>query len=697
MSQENLSPQPMPLSDAAVSPFADLEPAPRPPAAARRALGALTALLLAAATLAAYWRAFDCGFVNYDDNAYVYERDEVKGGLTWDHFKWAFTTTETVNWYPLTWISLQLDANIWGGVGRPFGFHLTNVILHVADTLLLFWVLRRMTGRTGRSAVVAGLFALHPLHVESVAWVTERKDVLSALFWMLALAAYVWYAERPRRSWRYLLVIAAFTLGLLAKSMLVTLPCVLFLLDFWPLRRYPPQTRRGAEDDERPDGFRPGRVSWLQLIAEKVPLLVLAAASTGMTVYAQAKGGESNPIEAMPLRIENALISYVTYIGKTVWPVGLVIYYPFPSEARGVTLSPYEAIMAGLLLLAVTVLAAATARRRPYFLMGWLWFLGTLTPVIGLVQVLGDYSMADRFTYIPLIGLFIAATWGAADGLARAGVWPWLSAAAAVVVLAAFAAGTWQQVGYWHDNDALWKHTLAVNPRNHLAYNNLGHARLMDGGKVWAEIRDAQRRGAPVPADSYRLADAKYAEAEWYFRMATQCDPSYALSHYSLACTLEEEGKGKEAEAELLAAGDAEPGNALYQCRAASVLVNRGQFREANSRYEDVLRAHPDDFDAHLGLGWALLQAGDAEGALAQFQAAVRENKDSAQAHEYLARALLSRGDVDGAIAEFREALRIDPDDADAHDFLATALARQGDAVGGGREWAEAQRLRQPP
>ncbi len=258
-------------------------------------------------------------------------------------------------------MSLELDSSLWGGVGKAFGFHLTNLILHIADTLLLFWVLTRMTGRLGRSAVVAGLFALHPLHVESVAWVTERKDVLSALFWMLALAAYVWYAERPHWA-RYLLVVLAFALGLTAKSMLVTLPCVLFLLDFWPLRRYPGLASRDADGGGSAPGFRPARVSWFRLILEKVPLFVLSAASIAITIYAQQKGGESNPLDEMKVRIGNALISYVTYIGKTVWPVGLVPYYPYPREVRGGYLSPFEAIMAGLLLLGVTIAVLAVAR-----------------------------------------------------------------------------------------------------------------------------------------------------------------------------------------------------------------------------------------------------------------------------------------------------------------------------------------------
>ncbi len=652
----------------------------------------MTALLLTTAVVAAYRPVFDCGFVNYDDNSYVYDRNEVKGGLTWDHFKWAFANTETVNWYPLTWISLQIDASIWG-VGRPFGFHLTNLILHIADTLLLFWVLTRMTGRLGRSALVAGLFALHPLHVESVAWITERKDVLSALFWMLALAAYVWYAERPHWA-KYLLVASAFAFGLLAKSMLVTLPCVLFLLDFWPLRRYPPQTRRdGVADSPLSAGFRPAPVSWRRLIAEKIPLFLLAAASTAVTIYAQQKGGESNPWEEMPVRLGNAAISYVSYVSKTLWPVGLVPYYPFPKAIRGGALSPLEALMAGLILLAVTVVVSAAARRRPYLVVGWLWFLGTLAPVIGVIQVIGDYAMADRFTYIPLIGLFLAAVWGAADALGRAGVRPWLSAVAALVLLGAFAAGTWQQVGYWHDSITLWTHTLQVNPKNHLAYNNLGHVLLMDGEEIWRLLQATTPKNSAYSNADLQKVQKKYAEAEGYFRQAIQCDPSFALAHYTLAYTLDREDRWKEAATEYQTAADYDD---AFAYGAGHALSQRQMFKSAIHYLEMALRKNPNDFYSHLDLGWALFKSDDVDDAVREYQAALGAYPNSEEAHRYLGEALLSKGDIPGAVAQFQEALRIKPNYADGHDGLAEAYRRQGDVVGGGREHAEAERRRRP-
>ncbi|HVS39546.1 MAG TPA: tetratricopeptide repeat protein [Gemmataceae bacterium] len=723
MAQEHLSLAASSVEEPATPPPPGAQAALRSSAASRYALGTGTALLLALAAVGAYWKAFDCGFVNYDDDQYVYDNPNVvqglcdnkniKNGLNRDRIQWAFTNKETVNWYPLTWLSLQLDASLWG-VERPFGFHLTNVILHVVNALLLLWILMRMTGRLGRSAFVAGLFALHPLHVESVAWVTERKDVLSALFWMLALAAYVWYARRPRW-WRYLLVVLALALGLMAKSMLVTLPCVLFLLDYWPLRRYP---KMASRDGEAAPGFRTAPASWLRLILEKIPLFLLAAASTGMTMYAQQQGGEANPLSEMPGRIENALISYVSYIGKTIWPAGLVCYYPFPKEIRGQHLSLFEAVMAGLLLLAITIVAAAAARRKPYLIVGWLWFLGTLAPVIGLIQVLGDYSMADRFTYIPLIGLFIAGTWAAADWLPRAGVRPWLSAAAAVVVLAACAVGTWQQVGYWHDSLALWQHALDVNANNYLAYNNIGCVRIAEGNAIWNRLSENNRKGVPITDDDYRAVNAKYMEGERCFRKAVQCDPSYGLAHYDLAETLDKEcwfntpenvswpkqpgnqRRWRWARAEYLAAAIWWPNNAGYQCKAGFELASQNQYKEAIPFYEDALRLYPDYAYAHLYLGWALYSTGDLDEAAAHYQAFFKadlklvSSGDLALGHNNMARVLFARGDMEGAVAECRAALAILPDYADAHDWLGAALMQQGKALEGAEERAEALRLR---
>ena len=576
--------------------------------------GVVLASLLAAATFAVYWQAYSSDFVNYDDNAYVYDNQHVLTGLTWDSVKWAFTTTDTVNWYPLTWLSFQADEAVYRGFSAllgPYphaaGFHVTNVILHVADTLLLFWVLNRMTRRLERSAFVAALFALHPLHVESVAWVSERKDVLSTLFWMLTMAAYVLYAERPRW-WRYLPVVAFFALGLMAKSMLVTLPCVFVLLDFWPLRRLP-----GIGPAP---GFQAAPVSWLRLVAEKAPLLALSLASAAITIYAQQQGGEANPPGHLPLRIGNALMAYASYMGKMLWPANLFLFYPHPYKLDQVYPAGLEA---GLLLVVVSLAAIALARKAPYLLIGWLWYLVTLVPVIGVVQVIGGHGMADRYTYVPLIGLFIALTWGVTEGLKRAGVRPWVPAAVGAVVLAGCLVGTWQQVGYWHDSMTLWARTLEMDPRNYTAYTDMG-SDLYSKGK-YAEAADCFRKAVEYQPDTdetrlnlelahYDLAMTlatlgQTDEAVAQYAEAVRVNPRYRPAQYDLAWMLVRQGKIKDALPHLQAAVDLNPGDAVEQNNLGRALYLLRQTKEAILHYEAALRIQPDYPDARANLAEA--------------------------------------------------------------------------------------------
>jgi tetratricopeptide (TPR) repeat protein len=656
-------------------------PAPVGPSPWRgRAQTAAVALLLVAAAFFAYGQtlAGDYGFVNYDDNVYIYDNPRVQAGLTRDSIRWALTTTYTVNWYPLTWMSFMLDSTIWRGVQRPFAFHLTNLILHAADTALLFWVLARMTGRVGRSAFVAALFALHPLHVESVAWVTERKDVLSGLFWMLTMAAYAWYAERPHWA-RYLLVVFAFAIGLMAKSMLVTLPCVLLLLDFWPLRR----TRflRPHEPDDGGPGpvVRAPTVSWPLLVADKIPLLALSAASSWMTMHAQALGSEGNPIgggAAVAVRVGNALTFYVLYIAKTIWPVGLVPLYPYPKEEE---FSWLVAAMAGLLLAAVTVLALALARRRPYLIVGWLWFLGTLAPVIGVLKVIGGQGIGDRYTYIPLIGLFLMAVWGAADAAGRVGVRRWAAAAAGALLLVGLTAGTWQQVAYWHDSLALWRHTLQVNPNNYMAYHNIACV-LFERGDI---------KGA-----------------EEHFAKAILYKPDWELAHYSLGLTYDREGWDdpghrqwwqNAALAEYREAVRCNSGYAEAQFALGSALLRRNQAADALDPLESAVELDKSSEWPHSSyyadLGWALYQLGRIDEAVDRYRQALAIYPNYPLAHNRLGMALEARNDDDGAVAEYEEALRLAPDYGDAHRNLAAAFYRQGKVVEAARHRAEADRL----
>ena len=410
---------------------------------------------LAVLTFALYWRAAHYPFITYDDRLYVVENRHVLTGLKWSNIAWAFTTWHTGNWHPLTWLSLMLDAQLFGKSAG--GFHLTNVLLHTANTLLLFLALRDLTKSEWPSAFVAALFAIHPVHVESVAWISERKDVLSAVFFFLALIAYARYAAQPGRL-RYIAVIAPFVLGLLAKSMLVTLPVILLLLDVWPLRRF-----RGRTSEVR------DQPNWLALVVEKLPLFAVAAAFSVVTFLAQRSAGATMPMTAYPpwARLKNALLSYERYYAKLFAPHDLVLPYPFSRSTN-----PVELFWAPLLLIAISFLVIKAGRQRGYLLTGWLWFLVMLLPVIGFIQV-GPQSMADRYMYLPAIGIFMAVTWGAADALLRFRLPTYFAAGCAVVTLLVLAWLGAMQLGYWKDSETLFRHTLAIYPREIVASRNL--------------------------------------------------------------------------------------------------------------------------------------------------------------------------------------------------------------------------------
>ncbi len=371
----------------------------------------LICLFLVLATLTVYWQVGNYEFVNFDDDKYIIENFHVQKGLTRDSVIWAFTATHVSNWHPLTWLSHMLDFQLYGL--NPSGHHLTNVFFHLVNTLLLFLVLKLMTGALWRSGLVAALFAVHPLHVESVVWVAERKDVLSTLFWMLTLWAYLGYTKRPGVK-RYLVILLAFALGLMAKPMLVTLPFVLLLLDYWPLKRIElGQSAIGLPAASQPSTIanKPGAQAF-RLLLEKTPMFVLAAVSSVVTFIVQKSGGAVGALETYPfkIRMANALLSYVIYLKKMIWPQNLAVFYPHPGQS----LPMWQAAGAGLLLVVVSIAVIRAGRRYPYLPVGWLWYVGTLVPVIGLVQV-GDQAMADRYTYVSLIGLFIVVAWGVPD------------------------------------------------------------------------------------------------------------------------------------------------------------------------------------------------------------------------------------------------------------------------------------------
>jgi tetratricopeptide (TPR) repeat protein len=485
-------------------------------------------LLLVVVTLALYSPVRNHPFINYDDDRYVTQNAHVKAGLNWNTFLWTLTATEQSNWHPLTWLSHVLDFEIYGS--NAGGHHVSSVLIHLLNVVLLFLLLLRSTHAMGRSLVVAALFALHPLNVESVAWVAERKNVLSTLFFLLALAAYGWYAQKPGVK-RYLLLVAMFVFGLSSKPMVITLPFVLLLLDFWPLERIeeagpaaPVRVSKAGKQRAAqalaPKSLLVTRHSPLwTLVLEKVPLLILSAASALITIVAQ-RSSAIRSLEGFPLqvRLENALYSYAMYVWKAFWPARLALFYPYP----GRTLAGWQLGLAALFFAGVSALAWNQRFDRRYLLTGWLWYLGILVPVIGLMQV-GDQAMADRYAYIPLIGVFVMVVWGVADWADSRRINFTRRAAVTVALLAFFSFFTWKQIGYWKSSYDVWLHTLEVTQRNAIAEGNLGDALHSTG----------------QPEDALP-----------HFRNAVALQPRDAKQHANLAEDLAECGRLQDAVAE---------------------------------------------------------------------------------------------------------------------------------------------------
>jgi protein O-mannosyl-transferase len=581
--------------------------------------------------------------LNYDDPDYVFQNPHVLSGLTAANVSWAFTTFHAANWHPLTWLSLQADASLFG-VDSAFGFHLTNDLLHAANVVLLFCVLHALTGALWRSAAVAALFGLHPLRVESVAWVAERKDVLSTLFWLLTLWAYLAYVRRPGAG-RYALVLLGLLLGLMAKPMLVTLPCVLLLLDYWPLGRLRLAGRKpAATSGPQPQRFR-------RLLLEKVPLFLLAAVSCGVTLLAQGAGYAIRTLEVVPFaaRLANALVAYVVYLRTLAWPSDLAPHHP----ATRASLLDWQTAAAALLLAGLTALAIRERRRRPYLVVGWLWYLGTLVPVIGLVQV-GAQSWADRYTYVPHIGLLLALVWGAADLLAAWKV-PLVArgaVAAGVVLLCGLA--TCVQLGYWGDNVRLWEHTLAVTgPDDALAQQNLGIA-----------LANADRPQEALP----------------HLRKGLELEPGNPAAAYHLGLVLGELGEHEEAVRILSAAVRLVPQDRRLQFGLARALVQSGQAEEAVGHFAAASLDEREDrrrFPARLLAGQALLEQHKYTAAREQFAEAVRLDPGSPEGLRWLGLSLVWEGRYEEAAHSLREAVRLNPSDAAAHSQLGLALLGQ--------------------
>ncbi len=628
-------------------------------------------LFLVIAILAVYWQVGNHKFVNYDDKDYITENQYVQAGLTLKSIAWAFTSTDVGNWHPLTWLSHMLDCQIYGL--NPGGHHFTSVFFHILNSILLFLIFKRMTGAFWESAFVAAFFALHPLHVESVAWAAERKDVLSTFFWMLTMGAYILYVENPGIK-KHLLTVLLFALGLMAKPMLITLPFVLLLLDYWPLGRFEIKnldTTQGSEENllkntkskkrksrkrlarnvaqaKKTTGFNYQWSLALPLVWEKIPLFVLAAVSSIVTFFVQQSGGAVSSLDVLPLfiRISNALVSYISYIVKMILPYNLAVLYPHPKD-----FSMWQVAGACLLLAFISFMAVKTFKRRPYFLVGWLWYLGTLVLVIGLVQV-GAQSMADRYTYIPLTGIFIIIAWGVSDLIAG---WRYKKeglAAVSGIIISTLMVITWFQLRHWTNGITLFSHAINVTENNSIAHNNLGNA-LKNQGKI--------------------------SEAIKHYTEALRIKPRRAKVHSNLGNALADQGKTSEAIRHYYEALRIKPNYVLAHNNLGNVFASQSKLSEAIKHYIEALRIKPDFAKAHNNLGNALAGQNRISEAIKHYIEALRIEPDNAETQSNLKKVSALLKEIDEAVKRLQELLEVNPEDPELHYDLGTLYYKKGE------------------
>jgi protein O-mannosyl-transferase len=626
----------------------------------------LIAGLLVLATLVSYWSATRGDFINLDDDLHVTANVHVQQGLTLDSIKWAWQNPVNCIWHPLTVWSHMLDCQLFGL--NPWGHHLSSALLHAVNTGLVFLLLRGLTGALWPSVWVAALFGWHPVHVESVAWVAERKDVLSGFFGLLALMAYVCYAQRTKdrgqtseirgmsslshlpSSVFYLLSLFLFALGLMSKPMLVTWPFVMLLLDYWPLQRLRVSTQNS-------------KLKTLFLLLEKLPFFALALAASVMTFIVQRRAGALEPGESLPLgaRLGNALASYSLYLGKLFWPRDLAVYYPHPRHWPLGTV-----LLAGGLLLGLSVLAWMGRRRYPYLLVGWLWYCGTLVPVSQIVQT-GGHAMADRYTYLPSIGVLILSVWAAGElswrRLQPALAWSLAGGVAVVLCLALMQ----RQLGYWQDSETLFRHALQVTRNNYFP-----HCALANALRAKGQLDEAGR----------------------HLQEAIRLQPDFAGAHSLLGVVLAKQGHIDEAVSQLQEAIRLKPDSAEAHYNLGAALDQKGQTDQAMGQFQEALRLKPDYAEAHYNLGIVLGKKGQVDEAIRQFQEAIRLKPDHADACNNLGIVLGKKGQVDEAIRQFQEAIRLKPDHADAHYNLGLLLGHQGRMDEAVRQFQEALRLK---
>ena len=692
-------------------------------------------LLLAAVTFAVFWPVKNCGYVNYDDPQYVTSNHQVRQGLTLKGVAWAFTTGQTANWHPLTWLSHMLDVQLFGL--NPAGPHLVNVALHAVNAVLLLVVLRQLTGALWRCAFVAALFALHPLHVESVAWISERKDVLSTLFWLLTLWAYAHYARGrtgrnadgsaepgrnalprvqadlqvgpprgqhaqqvvpattnlkcPGARW-YMLALLFFALGLMAKPMLVTLPFVLLLLDYWPLGRF--QSFRvsefqsfGVQSSEpeaevpKPSTFNLQPSTFPRLSAEKIPFFILSGVFCFVTFAAQRNSGAVLTLANIPMgmRIENVFVSYARYLGKLIWPFGLALPYPYPTEWPMALV-----IFSAGFTMVLCVAAWFLGRRWPFVRTGWFWFFGTLIPVIGLVQV-GAQSLADRYTYVPSIGIFILLAWGACAAFERWHFPIWTAAAAAILVLGACAARTIDQLGCWRNSETLFRHAIASTRNNGLACDNLGvdlfaHGRLDDAIQAYETALKINPKD-PIALDGMGCCffnKDQMAEATKWLQRSLQVNTNQSNSLFNMGSVLAQQQRYPEAIKYYKDALKIDPENPDIYDSLGNVFLRQKRYVEAIRCYEDASRLAPESPSPHNCLGAIQYELGKVDEAIHHYQESVWLAPGEPQTHIILGNLLARQGRLQEAANHYAKALQINPNSIEALNNLGWLLAGTG-------------------
>ncbi len=590
----------------------------------------LIAFILAIATLAVYWQMRDYEFINYDDGSYIYNNPPVMKGLTPESIAWAFAAAHSGNWHPLTWLSHIVDVQLFGN--NPGYHHLTNVMFHIANTVLLFFVLLRMTGEVWKSSFVAALFALHPLHVESVAWVSERKDVLSAFFAFLTLGSYAQYVKDKSRQW-YLAALLFFILGQMSKPMIVTLPFVLLLLDYWTLKRL-----NNIQFSILNSQF--------SILSEKLPFFFFTALSSVVTFFVQKSAGAVGSLNmfSLDIRIGNALVSYTSYIGKMFCPSHLAVFYPHPGAV-----SVWKITVAAILLIFISLLAISARKRYPYVLIGWLWYLGTLVPVIGLVQV-GSQAMADRYSYIPIIGLFIIIAWGIPDMLLA---WRYKKtglALAAAVIISILTVMTQTQVGYWKNSFTLFKHALAVTSDNYIAHRSVGDE-LFHQGKTDEAIR--------------------------HYRETLRISPNYAQAYHNLGAALFHKGKIDEAIIYFQEALRLEPDLTGAHKNLSQILTLRTKRDTEIAKIQAEFQDDPNHPKLYCNIGNVYKFYGESDKAVEQYQKALSVQPEFTEALNLTAIAYAGMGKYDNALSLLKKSLSIQPKSPDACYYIACIFARQ--------------------